>query len=275
MYIAIIVIIIIILLMIGVFIISYYGQSFLFNPDIVLLSSPFDSIDIVTNKGLHAWCFDRGTNTPIVIFSHGNAGNISYNKEIIDITLELGFSLILYDYRGFGNSRDINNNNNEKTPTTTSIINDGIDIYQEIINRYPNRKIIIWGQSMGSAVATYLASIHPEIKLLVIQSGYAKLKDVITNVAGSLISSVFSVFHKCPNNIEIITTKNISIPTLIIHATDDTLIPYSQAQLLYNSLQGNKYFISAVGGHNFSLIPYVNEMQNYFNTQSINATNKT
>lgn len=258
----IIIFVIIIILIIPLLIVYFYGQHFLFHPGGPILSSPIGSTDIITVNGIHGWVFNRGENTPLIIYSHGNAGNIASKTGIITISQELGISLVLYDYRGFGNSTNFLH---KITPTTTSIIEDGMDIYQEITNLYPGRKIILWGESMGSAVATHLASIHPEVIALIIQSGYARLGDVIDDKVGSLLGSIFAAFHKCPDNIEIMNTKNITIPTLILHATDDTLIPFSQAEKIYASLHGYKQLVSTVGGHNFLPITYIEYISIFFN----------
>lgn len=209
-----------------------------------------DEKELFTQSGINMMFYDRGIGAPIVIQSHGNKGSIFDREHYLEYFD--GCSLLLYDYRGFGRSQG--------NTTTKSILDDGEDVLNYVFKHYPNRKVILWGKSIGSSVAWYLASKY-NVDGLIITSGFAKLKDVISAHAGNLIAHIISKLMFLPDNT--IHFKNVMCPVLIMHAIDDKLVKISHAHMLINN---NTTFVKTKGEHNFDLLQYKSHISEYLNT---------
>lgn len=203
--------------------------------------------EIFTPEGISMLFYDKGSDTPIIIYSHGNAGNIFSRKYLTDYFVNE--SLLLYDYRGYGRSPGKVN--------TKSIIEDGDYVMDYVMTNHPDRKIILWGESMGSAVTWYLAAKY-HVESVVIVSGYSKLSNVISDVAVSPIGKILSWLMFLPDNT--IYVDKVQCPVLLLHAEDDPLIKLYHAKEL---IRPSTRLITTRGGHNFQLLPYINEIKEF------------
>jgi len=123
---------------------------------------------------INAWWFNNHPGAKTVLFCHGNSGNISHRDYVIEICDKFGLNLFLFDYQGFGRS--------DGYPSTTKILNDGAAAYNFMRNflEIPPEQIIVWGESLGGAVATHVASIYPnEHSRLLLMATFSSLDDVI------------------------------------------------------------------------------------------------
>lgn len=183
------------------------------------------------DKYINVWYFNSFPNKKIILFFHGNSGNISERDYIIDICNKFKLNLLLVDYRGFGNSDGI--------PSITGIFQDGLTAYSFLRTRHIANKIIVWGESLGGSVAIYVASKR-KCKCLILLSTFACLEDIVYNykflswtgpILGFLIQSVV---EPIPSKIWI---NNISCPVAIIHSKDDEIIPPINGKILYQSVK--------------------------------------
>lgn len=245
---------IIIIIIICIILLPYVTSKLLFSPSTEV---PFDFLqnEFITPEGISAIFYDAGNNTPIVIYSHGNAGNIFNRRSLYNYLADVPISLILYDYRGFGRSAG--------EATTNNIIEDGENVYRYITILYPNRKIILWGESMGSAVSWYLASKY-EVSGLIITSGYSSLSEVINYVSINGLGTLVSYLMFLPDNI--IHAPMVKCPILLLHSVDDTLIPLSQAVKMHNISPINTILVQTSGGHNFNIGNYIRHIIGHINT---------
>ena len=133
------------------------------------------------NNNIHGW-YIKNNNTnnikikdKIILFFHGNAGNISFRLNYIQKLYEIGFSLLFYDYPGFGLSEGI--------PNEESCVNTGRLFYNFLIEKkkYISNNIIFYGESIGGAISCNLANVL-NIKLLILQSTFTDIKYVIQNL---------------------------------------------------------------------------------------------
>jgi len=189
---------------------------------------------------LHGWFFPPGKNEPVVLFSHGNAGNISHRLENVKRLAERGLGVFIYDYRGYGKSQG--------RPSETGIYQDGLAAYDYLVyeKRIGPEKIVCFGRSLGAAVAMEIA-LRRAVKALIVESGFTSARDM----AGEFlffrpISSILPVHY---NNLGKIA--HVRVPKLIIHGTVDDLVPFRMGQALYQSASDPKYFLPIEGaGHN-------------------------
>lgn len=198
---------------------------------------------------IHGWYFNNFINSKTVLFCHGNTGNISHRKYIINACHKLGLNLLLFDYRGYGRSDSI--------PSKQSIRKDGIIMYKYLARNCNSNNIVIWGESLGGHVATYIASKYP-CRCLILLSTFSSISDII------LYSNKFKLFGNVMNSIipfliDILPSKNlikkVKSPILIMHSKNDTVIPYQCAINMFENINhDNKYLEWIDGDHSSPII---------------------
>jgi esterase/lipase len=217
-------------------------EQFLFFPNKELKRNPsninLEYNDVYINDDdnknkYHGW-FIQGnyknsiTQNKCILFFHGNAGNISFRLGYIEKFNELGFSILIFDYPGFGLSTGIPNEN--------LCIKSAELFYKYLINEknFITKDIIFYGESIGGSIASSVANIY-NIKYLILQSTFTDIKEIIKNIIS------FNIFSR--DNIGFETLKNIKkrykinklnkkMKTLIIHSNNDELIDNSHAEKL-------------------------------------------
>jgi fermentation-respiration switch protein FrsA (DUF1100 family) len=200
----------------------------------------FKTSDSVKLNGWYINCENsRGT----LLFFHGNAGNISHRQDTIRIFNSLGMSVFIIDYRGYGES--------EGTPSIAGVDIDALAAWDWLISEHmtPPEKILIFGRSLGGAVAVELMrGVKP--KAAILESTFSSLAEM----SGSDILSPFVniLLGGAWNSAK--TAAYIDTPTLCIHSPEDEIVPYRLGKRLYEALAGKKYFFEISGDHNSGFI---------------------
>lgn len=199
---------------------------------------------LIDNK-ISAWHFNNHPNNKTVLFCHGNAGNISHRDYVIELCDRYHLNLLIYDYQGFGRSTGF--------PSQSSICQDGERIYRYLRDEchIPSDDIIVWGESLGGAVAAYIASRNPCYRLI-LMSTFSSLDDIVWDQeTGPLCKSLMYVLSKMTDMLSTkYRIKNIQVPIVILHSTEDDLIPFSNSISLYNAIShSQKLLIPIKGGH--------------------------
>lgn len=218
-----------------------YDNLYLTHNQEIFLKKPLSS----TFPYINLWSFDIYSNRPYVLFCHGNAGNISHREYVWKLCQELKINLLLLDYRGYGES------SGDASPD--NIYQDGLLAYDYLLKKVDDpKKIIIWGESLGGAVATYIAA-HREANCLILIATFASLEDVIfrhptipwyIRTIGIFIKHFI---HNLPSKEYI---NKVNSPVLILHSKEDELINYENAQILFDNVPHKmKDFITIRGGH--------------------------
>jgi len=192
---------------------------------------------------LHGWYIKAPDERAVVHFSHGNGGNISHRLPIYRELVKLGLSVLTYDYQGYGRS--------EGKPTLGNICDDGFVVYDYLVNelKYPADRVIVYGESLGGAVAGCLCSERPS-RAIILQSTFSTLPHVAKEKL-SLVR-VFPDFlfpDQGSRTIQMVVGKHS--PLLILHGTDDSIIPVEEAEILFRAASQPKTFVKIDGaGHN-------------------------
>ena len=166
---------------------------------------------------------------PWILFFHGNGEVVSDYDGIAPYYHGIRLNLVVSDYRGYGASGGI--------PTLTDLVHDSHVILEGVRRELSERKfrkdLWVMGRSLGSIAALELANQHQAIILgLVIESGCPSFIRVIRHLGIPTYGvNLEKIDHECMEMI-----KTISIPTLIIHGENDTLIPVQEAKDLYRIL---------------------------------------
>lgn len=218
--------------------------SLLFFPIAQYIWVPTDKYsDIMIDGKLSAWHFDNFSDHKTVLFCHGNGGNISHREYIVEICKRQQLNLLLFDYRGFGKSPGI--------PSQRHICEDGERAYSYLRQSVPANKIVIWGESLGGAVATHIASKYP-CSLLILMSTFSSLDDALRDRRFSPVTLAMSfLLPWFANNLASNETiKKVKAPIVIMHSPEDEIIPYNNAIKLYKAIPHKcKTFISISGKH--------------------------
>ena len=195
---------------------------------------------VVKYDNLHTWLLENNKSDKIVLLCHGNAGNISDQENRINNLYNIGYSVLVFDYSGFGKSSGV--------PSEQQLYNDVSTIVSILRQQYNPNQIILYGQSLGASVATYAARRY-SIPTLILESPLPSVKILIENKypLGKLYSFLFPEFDI---GSYLLGYKGKS---LIMHSPTDEMIPYkSITHLLHICTQ----HIPMDGSHNNPIIPW-------------------
>ncbi len=174
----------------------------------------------------------------IVIYYHGNMQNINRYAPFVKIFTINGYEVWMMDYPGFGKT------NGKRTEQ--KMLDDGQFIYDLAAKKVQKDSIIIYGKSMGTGIATYVAA-HNNCKRVILETPYYSLKTVYDDFT-------FIYPTKWMLRFQFPSYKNIPLikaPITIFHGTNDELISYANASRLNPLLKPIDEFVTIQnGGHN-------------------------
>ncbi|MCL2009980.1 MAG: alpha/beta hydrolase [Synergistaceae bacterium] len=205
------------------------------------LELPFDDVFFEASDGvrLNGWYIPAENARGTLLFFHGNAGNISYRLNSIDIFNKLGLSVFIVSYRGYGRS--------EGEPSIPGVTFDALGAWKWLTEekKVPSEKIVVFGRSLGGAVAMELMR-RVEPRALILESTFSSLPEMIkipfmAPVARLVVGDIW-------NSAE--AASELTAPTLCIHSPDDWIVPYSFGRRLYDAVASEKTFVQIRGGHN-------------------------
>ena len=204
----------------------------------------YENVNITTadNVRIHGWYLPAKNATKVLLFFHGNGGNISHRGESLQIFHQLGLNVFIIDYRGYGLS--------EGELSEQGIYRDAMAAWQHLLERgFKQSDIIIFGRSLGGAVATQLAgNVKPAA--LILESSFSSVRDMASRVL-PLISHLVYLRFRFNSESRI---KKIAVPVLVLHSPDDEIIPFELGQKVFASANAPKYFYELTGGHNDGFI---------------------
>lgn len=205
----------------------------------------FESLQIATEDGenLHAWWVPAAGARGTVLIFHGNAGNISHRLDYLLMFSRLGYSTLIVDYRGYGTSTG--------SPSEDGTYRDAVAAWRHLTEGRGIRPadIVIFGESLGAAVASWLAARHAP-RALVLTSTFTSAADLGAQVYWFLPVRLISRFRY--DNLANMTA--IRSPLLIAHSRDDDIVPFAHGQKLFAAANEPKQFLEMRGGHNDGFI---------------------
>lgn len=176
---------------------------------------PINETYKVVNQGhLHGWLADGHPGSKIILLCHSNKGNVSHVAHFIEKFKNLGFSVLAFDYSGFGKSRGI--------PSEQQLYDDVSYMTALLRQTYQQRDIILVGHGLGAPVATYAARRYG-IPTLVLLSPFVDARSIVNNTLLSFMSVMFSEF----NTAEYL--RGYQGRSLMIHSTTDEYVSYNAA----------------------------------------------
>jgi uncharacterized protein len=188
----------------------------------------------IGDQHLGGWYFEKPGSPYVVLVSHGNAGNVTSVEWIANNLLQAGVSVLLYDYRNYGTS-------SREPLTVDTICDDGNAAYNFLVEKknFKPENIILYGQSLGCAVACSVSKQHPAAALI-LQSGFSSLRTVFYGHC-SLLQHAPKLVPDALDNKAILSQSKL--PVLIIHGDKDHTVPFQNAEQLYAAATGPKWLV--------------------------------
>ncbi len=209
------------------------------------LGLPYTDVTLETSDGIkiNAWWVPALSPRATVLFCHGNGGNISSYLETLAVFHRLGLSALIFDYRGYGNSQG--------TPSEQGTYLDAEAAWRYLIDEQKTapQQLIIWGRSLGGAVAARTAARHPA-GMLVLESAFTSVPEVAHEHFAWLPDWFFARYRYETRRY----LEQVRAPTLVIHSPEDEIIAFAHGRRLFEAVKGHKAFLTIKGSHNQGFI---------------------
>ena len=191
------------------------------------------------------WVTKPTAGKPVILYFHGNAGNLAIRAPRFVAFQKRGYGVVAMGYRGSSGSTG--------KPSQKGILRDAINVYLALPDLVGPAPVILYGESLGTGVAV-LAADSSELAAtppaaMVLEAPYTSLADVTRRLYPKLKPLLFMMKSKWPSIRHI---GNLDIPLLVLHGTDDPLIPVEMGRKLFDASPArDKTFFAVQGaGHN-------------------------
>jgi len=243
-----------------------FGQTkIIFQPDSLLKSTPqkynLDYQDVWIDVGqdqIHGWWIPHPQEfAPVILYFHGNGSNNGDVTDMAQVFHDLGLSVLLVDYRGYGKSSPI-------FPSETRVYEDAIAAWDYLskIRKFPPENIFVYGHSLGGAIAIELASRHPEMAGLITEGTFTSIKAMAQSNQFLQIFPLNWIITQRFDSLNKI--KSFKTPRLIIHGSKDKTIPVKMAHELFAFTSEPKQLVIIPQGEHTNV--HEVEDQNYFSS---------
>ncbi len=186
----------------------------------------------------HGWWIPVENARGAVLFSHGSGKNISHYLDDAAYFRELGYSVLLYDYGGYGESTG--------APSETRCYADIRAMWQHLreVRGLPADQIVLAGASMGGGVTADLAAeVTP--RAVVLECTFTSVPDAVADSYPWLPARLIARIQFRNKD----KVGHIQCPVLVIHSLDDTVVPFAHARRLYEMIRQPKKFVEIRGSH--------------------------
>jgi len=207
---------------------------------------PFEEIlmnvdDSAKLNGLH---FKIENPKGLIIYYHGNSGNLSRWGNEVQYFVNLNYDVVVMDYRGYGKSKG--------KRTMNALLSDAQLFYDYGLRFFSEDKITLYGRSLGTGIATHVAS-NNEPKTLILETPYYDFKSVVKRFYPIFPVGISLRFNFKTN----VYIQSVACPIYIFHGTSDDVVLYSSGKKLHESvINGNSELITIEGGEHKGLIDF-------------------
>ena len=189
---------------------------------------------------LFGWYVESAETSAVVLWCHGNAGNIINRLANLRELYRIGLSVFIFDYRGYGRSQG--------SPSEEGLYQDALGAHDYLTRTrmIPPDRIVLFGRSLGAAVAGELAVQKPAAGLI-LESSFPSIAAVAKFHYGGLpvhwlLGAEFTLIDRLPH---------LSLPKLIIHGDQDDIIPLELGRQVFEAARPPKIFYPIPGAdHN-------------------------
>ena len=214
------------------------GRALTMTPDDIGLAYEDVFIESADGVTLHGW-FVPGGSAKVLLFFHGNAGNISHRLDSIRLFHDLGLSVLIVDYRGYGQSKG--------RTSESGIYRDADAAWRYLIEDrgLAGSDIVIFGRSLGASVAAQLAAKQQPLALIV-ESSFTSVPDIAQELYPWLPARWLSRLKHATRDY----VQNVECPVLVVHSRDDEIIPFHHGEAIFSSANEPRTLLTIRGGHN-------------------------
>lgn len=227
---------------------AFLQKQFLFRPVPLpethrfVFDTPFTEHLIETPDGarLNALFFagQQPSSRGVVLYFHGNRDNLQRWGYLHRDFTSRGFDFFIPDYRGYGKSSG--------EPNEHTYFEDARLLYERLHREYPADRIVLYGRSLGTGMASYLAA-HVRARTVILETPFDNIPGLLASYIGSRDIPLKPAFF-FPNDRHI---RQSPLPVLIFHGTRDRVVPYAAARNLQKCLKPDDRFVTIPNGsHN-------------------------
>jgi uncharacterized protein len=205
----------------------------------------FEEVFLDTEEGaeINALHFRVPDSKGVIFYFHGNAGAMDSWGDVSETFAKYNYDLFIFDYRGYGKSTG--------PMSEEAFHRDGKFLYNYLLTKYPEDKIVVYGRSLGTGFATKVAS-ETNAKLLILETPYYSFKSVCSHYYPFLPVGVI-LRYKIHTDLWI-TKVNSRI--ILFHGTADDVVPYKESVKLSKLLKKHDIFVTIPNGTHSDLIHY-------------------
>jgi fermentation-respiration switch protein FrsA (DUF1100 family) len=229
-----------------------FQPYFVYFPEARLGATPkqvglaYESVSLFTEDGikLHGWFIPHSEARGTLLFFHGNGGNIAHRMYFLRNLHGLRLNIFIFDYRGYGQSEG-------DRPTEEGTYRDAQAAWRYLTEErgIAPERIVFFGESLGAAIATWLAG-HHQPGGLILMSAFTSMQDMARRYY-PFWSLPFLLRYKYPTLDRI---ARIRRPILIAHSPQDEIVPFAHGQQLFAAAQAPKTFFEMRGDHNNGIL---------------------
>jgi len=205
----------------------------------------YEPVSLKTADGLKlsAWFVPAKEQKGVLLFCHGNGGNMSHRLESIKLFHGLGLGVLIFDYRGYGES--------EGRPTEAGTYRDAEAAWDYLVKtrNVPPGRIVIFGRSLGGAVAAHLAKANKP-RALILESTFTSVGDLGAHHLPYLPVRLLSRFRYSAVDY----VRQVNCPILVVHSRGDDIVPFRLGQRVYEAAREPKTFLEIQGDHNYGFV---------------------
>lgn len=205
---------------------------------------------------LHCWWIPSANpDGKVLLYFHGKTLNITGHLKYAQNFRNLGFSLLLVDYRGYGRSEG-------GFPNETQVYEDAESVWHYLVEQrgIKPEDMFFYGHSLGGAIALDLAVRHPQIAGLIMESCFTSIYAMAQHQLLYRIYPLKKLVHQLFDSLSKI--KNLQVPLLIIHGTRDQLIPVRMGKTLYEAAPGPKKLLLVENAYHNNVLGFAPEAYN-------------
>ncbi|MBF2048101.1 MAG: alpha/beta hydrolase [Leptolyngbya sp. IPPAS B-1204] len=221
-----------------------WGQTrLMFFPSTTLKASPdlvglaYEEVWLPMPEGqVHGWWIPATDQAPVLLYLHGNGSNLGDLVTRAKRFHQLGLSVLLIDYRGYGRSQG-------PFPSEASVYADAEAAWQYLTQTRqisPDR-IVVYGESIGGAVAIELAVRHPDAAAVIVESSFTSMRAMVARSIPEFLLPVDWLLTQQFDSLS--KVRSLQVPILLIHGTADTTIPATMSQELFAAAPSPKHLL--------------------------------
>jgi fermentation-respiration switch protein FrsA (DUF1100 family) len=205
----------------------------------------YNTLSIATTDGerLHAWVMRPAVPHAHIVYFHGNGGNLSVWAPVLARIAGRGYSVLAFDYRGYGLSTG--------RPSERGLYRD-VDALIECTKErlQAQMTVVYWGRSLGCTMAAYAATVRAPDGLI-LESGFPSMRSLVRSSPVLAVLAWFSSYRfPCCEFL-----RRVNVPVLVMHGDDDHVVPITQGQELFDGVVGRKGFFTIRGGDHNDVTP--------------------